>query len=61
MKWRLRLLGFLLMCSVLIGLNVVATLSGIYTPSPVTRVTTEALYHGESALAAISQPWTENR
>jgi hypothetical protein len=44
------------MCSVLIGLNVVATFSGIYTPSPGTRVTTEALYDGESVLAAISQP-----
>ncbi len=61
MQWRARLLGFLLICSVLIGLNVVATISGIYTPLPGRETATEALYHGGSTLAGISQPWSEKR
>jgi hypothetical protein len=30
MKWHTRLVGFLLTCAVLIGLNVIATISGVY-------------------------------
>jgi hypothetical protein len=52
MNWRLRLLGFLLMCSVLIGLNVIATLNGAYAPLPGKDVAAEALFFGESAMAA---------
>ena len=36
MKWHTRLTSFLLMCLVLIGLNVVATINGLYTFEPVT-------------------------
>jgi hypothetical protein len=61
MKWRARLLGFLLICSLLIGLNVLVTISGMYTPLPAREGSAEAPYHGESSLAAFSQPWSENR
>ena len=30
MEWHTRMTGFLLMCFVLLGLNVVATVSGVY-------------------------------
>jgi hypothetical protein len=56
MKWRARLLGFLLICSLLIGLNVFVTISGMYSPLPTREGRAEAPYHGESTLAVISQP-----
>lgn len=30
MNWHARLMGFLLTCAVLIGLNVIATINGVY-------------------------------
>jgi len=56
MTWRTRLLGFLLMCSALIGLNVIATLNGAYTSTPGAKGTGERLHYSETTIAVYNQP-----
>ena len=48
MEWHTRMAGFLLMCLVLLGLNIVATISGVYEPVQVSDATPATLMSVEN-------------
>ena len=59
MNFHVRLTGFLLTCAVLIGLNVIATISGVYEPGQVDDDKTATLT--EMVLVYAGQQQSEKR
>jgi hypothetical protein len=61
MEWHARLMSFLLMCCVLIGLNVVATISGVYTFGQQDDDESATLVYTETLTGVAGYSQSENR